>query len=524
MSNTNWPLFRVVVPKFPHINIYTRAAKTTTDLGSVMLATVANKMWGCRVEVVNENNYGETANKDGLPDHDALQKENPATIVGFCCGLSSTIERVWELAEFYKSQGVATIAGGWHAHYCPEETLRHNIDLVVHGDGEPVIQMILKNAAGGMPLYLKARGCSFLLDGLVSHNSQEGVYLPQIPDMDKKLVALRNEVEDLDNLPYPDFGLLKRAKLKFYPIGRTRGCRFNCEFCSVKGGVHSASARHLFETVNWLVQTRRAKKFFIVDDRLEEDLAGTMEFFRLVKQKYGNRLDFLVQIRLESAENAEFVKAMVEAGVKTVCVGFESPIDEDLRAIRKGYLSRDMLQWTKILRKHFWIHGMFIFGYPPKSGKSQLTAQQMAKRFKVFIAQAKLQSVQVLKAVPAIGTDLRRRLEADGSLFPFELVPWRFYDGNWACFAPKNISLREFQEIPMKLMNWFYSPFSFVGVCLRIIAFPLLIIHGWRSWKSGWTGDVVKSYGSRLVRKWKGRHSPEEVLQTLEEYCREKKT
>lgn len=523
MSNTNWPLFRIIVAKFSHINIYTKAAKATTDLGSIMLAAVANKMWGWRVEVINENNYSGPKTEDGLPDHEALQKENPAAVVGFCCGLSSTIERVWELAAFYKSQGVVTLAGGWHAHYCPEETLRHNIDLVVHGDGEPVIQTILANVTKRMPLESSVTGCSFIFEGLVRHNSQTAAYQLQIPDMDKTLVALRNEVKDLDDLPHPDFGLLKHAKLKFYPIGRNRGCRFNCEFCSVKGEVHSASAQRLFQTVNWLVQTRGAKRFFIVDDRLEEDLAGTMEFFRLVKQKYDNRLNFLVQIRLESAANVEFVKAMAGAGVRTVCVGFESPIDEDLKSIRKGYLSRDMLQWTKILRKHFWIHGMFIFGYPPKSGQSQLTAPQMAKRFKLFIAQARLQSVQVLKAVPAIGTDLRRRLEADGLLFPFALVPWRFYDGNWACFAPKNMSLREFQEIPMKLMNWFYSPFSFVGVCLRIIAFPFLIIRGWRSWKSGWTGDVVKSYGSRLVRNWKGRHNPEEVLRALERYCREKK-
>jgi len=527
VDNTNWSLFRIIVAKFPHINIYTRAAKTTTDLGSVMIATVANKMWGWRVEVINENNYRGPKTKDGLPDHEALQKENPATVVGFCCGLSSMIERVWELSAFYKSQGVTTLAGGWHAHYCPEETLRHNIDLVVHGDGEPVIRGILTNAKMGNPLHYQVPGVSYLFKGIsvegrVYHNDQQAVQIEQIPDMDKSLVALRNEVKDLDDLPDPDFGLLKYVKLKFYPISRTRGCRFNCEFCSVKGGVHSASAYHLFQTVNWLVETRRAKKFFIVDDRLEEDMAGTIEFFHIVKQRYGNRLNFSVQIRLDSAENTEFVKAMVDAGVKTVFVGLESLIDEDLRAIRKGYLSRDMLKWTKILRKNFWVHGMFIFGYPPKNGQSQLTALQMAKRFKTFIAQAKLQSVQVLKAFPIAGTDLRRRLEADGSLFPLELVPWRFYDGNWACFAPKNMSLREFQQIPMKLMNWFYSPFSFVGVFLRLIAFPFLIIRGWRFWKSGWQRDVVKSYGSRLVRKWKTRHNPEKVLQALEKHCREK--
>ena len=46
------------------------------------------------------------------------------------------MERAWELAEYYKSLGVITLGGSWHAHYLPEETLRHNIDLVVHGDAD----------------------------------------------------------------------------------------------------------------------------------------------------------------------------------------------------------------------------------------------------------------------------------------------------------------------------------------------------------------------------------------------------
>ncbi len=527
--NNSWPLLRIVVPKFPHINIYSRAAKTTTDLGSTMLASVADKLWGWRVEVINENNYHGPKKPDGSPDHEALQKENPASIVGFCCGLSSTIERVWELADYYKSQGVTTIAGGWHAHYCPEETLRHNIDLVVHGDGEPVIWTILSNFADGLPLYSDVTGCSFLTpDGSVVHNSQEGKLLPQIPDMDKALVALRNEVKDLDNLPFPNYGLVKYAKLSarktHYPIGRTRGCGFNCEFCSVKGGVHSASARHLFETVNWLVATRGAKKFFIVDDRLEEDLPGTIEFFRLIKQKYGNRLSFLVQIRLESAENLELITAMTEAGVRTVCIGYESPIDEDLKAMRKGFASAKMLEWTQILGRYFWIHAMCIFGYPAKDGNSGIPAREMENRFKIFIRKANKVakrglSIQILKAVPAIGTDLRRRLAKEGVLFPLELLPWRYYDGNWACFMPKNMTLQEFQQIPIQLMSWFYYPLSFAKICLKTLVFPVdYLVRGWHEWKRGWYRDVVIYAGSRLMQKWRERHNPQNLTVKMQNY------
>lgn len=533
MGRATWKLFRLIVPQFPIINIYTRVARNTTDLGSIMLATTASKLWGWRVEVINENNYHGPKDKNGLPNYELMQKENPADIVGFCCGLTSTIERVWQLAAFYKAQGVATIAGGWHAHYCPEETLGHNIDLVVHGDGEPVIQQILKNMDEGLRLSARVTGCSFMSGGLVCHNNQKATFIPQIPDTDKALVNLMNKVTDLDDLPYPDFGLLKHARINVYPIGRNRGCGFDCEFCSVKGGVRSASAGHLFRTIDWLVETRGAKKFFVVDDRLEGNMPETKEFFRLVKEKYGNRLNFTVQMRLDSAKDAEFVKAMADAGVRIVCIGYESPIDEELKVMRKHITSANMLEWTKILGRHFWIHAMFIFGYPPESnqiddGQKPISVKEKKKRFKLFIRKAvKVThwhglSIQIMKAMPIVGTDLRRRLEKDGALLPLGKLPYKYHDGNWAAIKPKDMTLKEFQDTPIQIMHWFYG-FSFARVCLRTIVFPVdYLVRGWQGWKIGWRRDVVKWFGSRLIKKWRERHNSEKIIEELQDYCNQK--
>ena len=168
-----WPLLRIFIPVFPRVNIFTRPAKVTTALGPIMVATAANKLWGWRVEVIDENNYRGPRNKQGLPDHLVLQEENPAAIVGFYCGLSSTIERVWELAKFYHQERVMTIAGGWHAHYCPEETLKHNIDLVVHSDGEMVICLILDWFSEKRKPLTAISGISFLQNGEVKTNPSE---------------------------------------------------------------------------------------------------------------------------------------------------------------------------------------------------------------------------------------------------------------------------------------------------------------------------------------------------------------
>lgn len=164
--------------------------------------------------------------------------------------------RAWEIAKFYRSQGVATIASGWHAHYCPAETLDHDIDLVVHGDGDPVIQKIFDNFARKDYLWKDVPGVSYVAknsNGAILHNTANLRSVAQIPDMDDKLIVLRNQSKHLDTLPYPDFSQVLFARIKVYPVIRIRGCSKNCEFCSVRGKPCWASPLHLLRTVDRLV-------------------------------------------------------------------------------------------------------------------------------------------------------------------------------------------------------------------------------------------------------------------------------
>ena len=293
----------------------------------------------------------------------------------------------------------------------------------------------------------------------------------------------------------------------------------NCEFCSVKGKPRWASANHFFNTVKWLVETRKARHFFIVDDRSEEDLDGTVEFFKLISEKYGSRLHFTVQTRLEIARNTELLEIMKKAGVRVACIGYESPIDEDLRAMRKGYLSSHMLEWTKVLRRYFWIHGMFIIGYPLKEKKDLIDAKEIVKRFREFIRKSSLDTVQILLPGPGVGTDLRRRLEKEGRIFPLDLVSWSRYGGNYVCFKPDNMSVRELQEIPKKLMSRFYNPWSFIRIPLRTIVFPIdYLIRGWRYWYRGWYRDVVKYGGYLLLQQRQKKQKGDKFIERLEKY------
>lgn len=499
----NWPLFRLIIPAFPEVNIFSRVANRMTALGPVIVATAASKLWGWRVEVIDENNCkGAPKDENGFVDHRELQAQSPAKAVGFYCGLSSTIPRVWKLAQFYRAMGTTTIAGSWHTHFAPEEALQQGIDIVVHGDGEMIVRQLLVCISEGKTVEDVA-GISFL--------NSKGKCVTNPAEI--------SDAADLNSLPYTDFGLVRFAKIKIYQIGRIRGCSRKCEFCSVKGKPRWASGQFLFDQVQWLVETRKAREFFIVDDRLEEDREGSLFFFDKIAQKYGKSLDFTVQARLEAAQDQEFLTAMEKAGVRVVCIGYESPIDEELQAMKKGYSSRDMLKLTKMYHQFgFLIHAMFIWGYPSKKvSELSLSTKERAKRFRTFVRNARLDTVQILRAIPLIGSELRTRLEKDNRLFPLEVLPWERYDGNYACFKPKDMSLRELQEVPIKLMKGFYDPMSFVRIALKTLAFPIdYLIRGWDIWYRSWRNDLRKYGGHLVIKQWAKCYKRDDFVGKLE--------
>ncbi|MFA6274339.1 MAG: radical SAM protein [Candidatus Paceibacterota bacterium] len=499
----SWPLIRFIIPMYPELNIY--SGTMITSLGPISVATSADKIMGLRVEVIDENIYTGPLDQDGFPDHAKLQEESPASFIGIYCGLSSTMDRVYKkIIPLYHEKGVVTIAGGRHTHYMAEEALDNNFDIVVHGNGEHAIYEILTTLIQGGSLN-NIPGISFREEEKTINNPPSTLV-----------------IQNLDDLPYPNFGLLKYAKkLEVYPLGIGQGCGHHCEFCSVNEPYHCASAEHVFNLLNWLVSTRKAKKFFIVDDRLEQNPKNLSHFLELVKEKYGDKLHFIAQVRMEIADNIKLMEAMRAAGVRTVPVGFESPIDEDLKSMNKGYTSKDMVRRALILKKYFDVHAMLIFGYPKVDGEqSKMSGKEMVRRFKWFIKASEFSTIQMMKPMPLVGSDLRIRLEAEGRIFPLKVVPWSKYDGNYVCFIPdNNLTSEELQKLPIEIMSWFYNPLTWIKISVNALAFPVYCLIGkWKIWYSNFIDDLIKYGGSRLLKKWKRKQQINDFIHKLEIY------
>ena len=503
---------RIVIPAYPAFNIYSHIANKTTALGPICVASAVNEMQGWDVEVIDENNlrrYGPKSTSGGA-NHEFLQSLRPADAVGLYGGLTSTIPRLYEIARFYKDKGVITIAGGQHfVEDNIAEALSSGVDYVVIGEGEETIIELL-DAIQGKQQISKVRGIAFFSNGQV-------ICTPK-----------REPLTDFDKLPLPDFSLLRYAEVKIYPVERIRGCSMDCEFCTVKGKPRFASPERLLESISNLLETKDARHFFIVDDLFGQQREETIRFCNMLRdyqKKIGRRLDLGVQIRLDKAKDPELLSAMRQAGINTVAIGFESPIDEELKAMNKHIKPEDMVAFTKIFHKFgFLVHGMFIFGYPLKEDfHFKMSAKERVKRFRQFIRKAKIDTIQVLLAGPLPGTELRHRLAAQNRIYSIQDVGWEYYDGNFPLFEPDEpMSAEEMQNSVRKIMGKFYQFKYMFMIGLNIFSFPAIIffLHnvklGWRRWYRPWRNALSRFGGWIIMKRWASQFKKDTFLERLQ--------
>jgi len=504
---------RIIIPAYPAFNIYSRIARATTALGPVSVATAARETEGWDVEVIDENNYQRSGpvTAAGLPDHEALQQLRPADLVGLYGGLTSTIPRLYELARFYRERSVPTIAGGQH--FVEEniaEGLQNGVYIIVRGEGEETLKELLQ-----------------AFEGRLSRENIAGIAF-----LDGDRVVLTPErmpLSEFDSFPIPDFSLVRYARIRIYPVGRVRGCGMDCEFCTVKGKPRYARVERLVEQFASLYETRGARQFFIVDDLFGQDRRETLRLCQLLRD-YQRRIKtsfkITVQIRLDKGKDEELLESMREAGIHNVAIGFESPIGEELKAMDKRLKPEDMISLArKFHQAGFFIHGMFIFGYPAAEGvKFFMPAQERIQRYREFIRQARLDSVQVLLPAPLPGTELTRRLKEQKRIFPKNLVGWEYYDGNFPLFIPDApMTPEEMQASSHQIMGRFYRFKHMFHIGFHILWFPVLFFYllnlkrGWEKWYHVWANQVTRFGGWIIMRRWYAAFKKDPFLQKLAE-------
>lgn len=393
----------LIEPRACEANVYSKLSMPL--LGPVYLGTIL-KNRGHEVELYNEDIH--------TPDYASLK----ADLIGISI-LTPTAKRGYEIAKRFPKEKV--IMGGVHASLLPGEALECARQVVV-GEAEDVIVDVV-----------------------------EGKRLEPI--------VQGKVVENLDDLPNPDFSLIKGYRLSplIMPISTSRGCPFDCSFCSVTKMFGRKYRFRSAENIIKEMKSRNTKQFFICDDNFAAHPKRTRALLDLMLKNKIRR--WVCQVRADVAKNNELINLMSQAGCSVVCVGFESVNPSTLAAFQKRQTVEEIVTAIRSFHENkIKIHGMFVLG---GEDDNKNTVWETLN----FAVKQKIDTMQMSILTPFPGTKVYEDLEAQKRIFTKD---WSLYDAQHIVFRPKLLSAQELQLNVIRAYAKFYSIYMAVYLLLKL--------------------------------------------------------
>lgn len=342
---------------------------------------------------------------------------------------------------------IITVVGGAHPSALPDETMSYfgsNLDFVISGEGERAFLSLINNLT-------------------TSKNSLENI--PGLVWRNKEGEVVKNKkdiIENLDELPWPDWELLQPKLYPQAPLGGfakrfpvapiivSRGCPMNCNFCAAKTiydtGFRYRSIDDVTDEIKYLKKWFGIKEIMIQDDNITFKKSLILEFCEKVSSL---NIDWncLNGIRLSSIDD-EIVKAMKEAGCYAVAVGIESGSQKILNDMNKKLKIEQIVEKINILAQYkIKITGQFIIGYPTETRDDILQTIKFAK--KLPIERGGFSSF-----VPLPGSKVYMDLKEQGKLDDLDFGDMSYYNVEKS-FTP-HISKSELDKLLKKAIRSFH--------------------------------------------------------------------
>ena len=374
-----------------------------------------------------------------------------ADLVGIST-ITVTAPRAYEVARELRAKGVPVVLGGPHVTFMTDEALE-NADYVFRGEAENSIVRMVEAIATGTGLE-SVPGLSFRRDGQVFHND------PAEP------------VGDLDELPAPDFSLIvsdRRGWLPsvVVPVQTSRGCPYDCSFCSVTKMFghkyrYRSSELVLDELTDLLAKLPRMDgrrgRFFFYDDHLAASRTRLNELLEGMLSR-GLRLRWSGQVRADIADDEKLVALMRRAGCKTLYIGVESVNPAALEEYNKQQTLAEIEASIRVIRKHgIRVYGMFVLG-------SDADTVETVRATSAFARGTGLNSAQFLTLTPLPGTRCYERLEEEGRILHTD---WERYDTHNVDFRLARMEREELQSAVEQVVRSFYSVPRILSDFLRL--------------------------------------------------------
>lgn len=347
-------------------------------------------------------------------------------------------KRAYEIAREFRARGVKVIMGGIHASMCPNEVSEH-VDCVVIGEAENIWPGILVDAAEGK---LKNR------------------YVGQ-------------ELPDLNVSRTPRYDLVKNDQYLYAYLQTTRGCPFDCTFCTVTKmsgrGVRKKTPEQVIADVSSIIKLKHKRTFTMIDrvthqkmkvvkmiafidDNFAIDRKHALAICHALKRfqtEHNVAIPWYTQTNVEVGFDEELLTAMSDANCQHLFIGFESLDMATLQSMQKNINSpARYAEAIQNIHKHD-IRVVFstIIG-------DDNTSRQSAMNLKAFVERNNLFHVLLNILTPYPGTKLFEEMKKEDRILTDKP---ELYNIRNVVFKPRNMEARHLQELFNSLSSSFYT-------------------------------------------------------------------
>ena len=234
-----------------------------------------------------------------------------------------------------------------------------------------------------------------------------------------KQVYTSLEFPEITISPTPLWSLLDMKQYASMYLQYSRGCPFNCEFCSIpflNGHKPRTKAKEQFIIeLDALYGEGWRGDIFIVDDNFignkrklkEETLPALIQWNKHHNYVY----NFTTEVSINLVDDNELLHLMIQAGFDSVFIGIETPCSESLLECGKSQnLQRDLVASIKKLHQNgLRVSGGFIIGFD--NDPLNIFEQQIN-----FIKDSKIVTAMVGLLNAPLGTRLFKRLKSENRL------------------------------------------------------------------------------------------------------------
>ena len=358
-----------------------------------------------------EEVYGDTINFNGGYD-----------VVGITI-MTQTCMRGYAIANEFRKRNVTVVFGGIHATCLPEEAIKFG-DAVVIGEAE-----------GG--LWTK------VLNDIKMNKLQSFYKLDTLPDLQHESFLRRDLIK------------CKSGLFSVVPIETTRGCPYNCDFCTVSRFFGTKQRHKSIKNIIAEAESCPQKYLFFLDDNIAFDKKFAKELFLNLAPL---NKTWVGQASINIAKDEELMKLAHKSGCGALLIGFESMTNSGMNHYHKSLKTIDEnVKAVKRLRHHgILTMASLVFGLDSDTDDVFETAHE-------FLYKAKAAFFQSCIVTPYPGTPIFEKMRSENRILTDD---WRKFDATKVVITPKNYSPEKLLESSNELQKKIYSNSS---ICSRAL-------------------------------------------------------